>query len=261
MIFLLSPAKTLDFTPAASALPHTECRFLQQSAQLISQLRQLTAGDIASLMGISPQLAQLNFTRFHTWELPFAEPEAKEAILAFKGDVYTGLDAANAGKDALLYLCANVRILSGLYGLLRPTDSILPYRLEMSTPFANNKGANLYQFWGESISMALRADIEQNDGVLINLASNEYYKSVKPKLLNARIITPEFKDEKDGVFKIISFYAKKARGLMCRFAAERRLSDPEDLKLFDCEGYFYDESESSADHWVFKRFARSAPIG
>lgn len=254
MIFLLSPAKTLDFSPIATDVPHTECRFLAQSAELISQIRRLTANDLSELMGISPQLAQLNHERFQSWQMPFSDGEAKQALLAFMGDVYTGLRATDLDAEAFRYATGNIRILSGLYGLLCPTDRILPYRLEMGTLFVNTKGNNLYQFWGDTISDILRGDLAHNDRVLINLASNEYYKSVKPKRLNARIITPEFKDEKSGTFKVISFYAKKARGMMCRFAAENRITEPEDLKRFDHEGYFYDEEESTGDKWVFKRF-------
>lgn len=259
MIYLLSPAKTLDFSPVPTRAANTECRFLNQSAQLIAQIRPLSAEDLSALMGISAQLAQLNHERFHAWKIPFAKGAAKQAMLAFKGDVYTGLDALHLNDDAYRYASDNIRILSGLYGLLRPTDLILPYRLEMGTPFTNSKGDNLYRFWDDTISLALRNDIAQNDGVLINLASNEYYKAIKPKLLKARIITPEFKDEKNGSFKVISFYAKKARGMMCRFAAEHALTDPEDLKSFDSEGYFYDEKDSTADKWVFKRFQHNSP--
>lgn len=259
MIFLLSPAKTLDFSPIASPVPHTECRFLAQSADLISQIRLLTPNDLSALMGISPQLAQLNYARFQSWQMPFSDDDAKQALLAFMGDVYTGLGATGLDDASFRYAAANIRILSGLYGLLRPTDRILPYRLEMGTAFANTKGDNLYQFWGETISNALRDDLARNDAVLINLASKEYYKSVKPRLLNARIITPEFKDEKNGAFKVISFYAKKARGMMCRYAAEHKITAPDDLKQFDREGYFYSEDDSTADKWVFKRFEHNSP--
>ncbi len=260
MIFLLSPAKTLDFSQDHREIPFTDFRFLPEAKALISQLKDLSVREIAELMHISPQLAQLNYERFHTWIEPTADGQSKQAILAFKGDVYTGLDAESLKEAEMGYAYKNIRILSGLYGLLRPTDLILPYRLEMGTSFANNRGNNLYQFWGGKISEVLKGDIAENDGVLVNLASNEYYKSVQPKSLGARIITPEFKDEKNGTFKVISFYAKKARGLMCRYAAKHGLTDPEALKSFDTDGYFFDESESTESKWVFKRMDRNGGL-
>lgn len=256
MIFLLSPAKTLDFTQDHREIPSTRFRFLPEAKELVSQLKHLSAKDIGELMHISPQLAQLNYERFQVWREPIADGQSKQALLAFKGDVYTGIGAQSLSAQEMEYAYTNIRILSGLYGLLCPTDLIQPYRLEMGTSFANNGGINLYQFWGGKISKVLKKDIAENDGVLINLASNEYYKSVQPKALGARIITPEFKDEKNGSYKVISFYAKKARGLMCRFAAKHGISDPEALKSFDTDGYFFDESESTESHWVFKRMER-----
>lgn len=258
MLFILSPAKTLDFSPSSINLPLTHFRFMAEAESLISQLRQLSADDLRSLMGISPQLAQLNYERFRDWSVPSIDNGAKAALLAFRGDVYTGLQADTLTDSAMYYASSNIRILSGLYGLLRPTDLIQPYRLEMGTAFANENGRNLYQFWGSKITEMLKKDIAENGGILVNLASQEYYKSVQPKSLGATIITPEFKDEKNGVYKVISFYAKKARGMMCRYAADNNITQPEDLKSFDVEGYFFDQSESTDTNWIFKRFERNS---
>jgi len=251
MIIVISPAKTLDFDSAPITKSYTQPRFIEQSQQLIDDLKKLSTGDIASLMKLSDKLAALNMARFQTWQAPFDLDNAKQAVLAFKGDVYTGLDADTLSEDELEFAQQNLRILSGLYGALRPLDLMQAYRLEMGTKFANTKGKDLYQFWGSQLRESIEAELA--DGVLINLASNEYFKAVQAKKLNARIITPVFKDWKSGQYKIISFYAKKARGLMSRYIIEQRLQEPEALKQFDTDGYRFSAEMSSGDEWIFIR--------
>jgi uncharacterized protein len=254
MIFLLSPAKTLDYENAALTDEYSEARLLSESETLAKEARKLSAEDIKSLMGVSDNIANLNRERFSAWGQPFDLQNAKQAIFAFKGDVYTGVNVESCSQDQIVYLQSCVRILSGLYGLLRPLDLMQPYRLEMGVKFNNPGGTNLYQFWSTKITELLNSDLaEKNDDVIINLASNEYFKSIKPKLLRGRIITPVFKDKKGDGYKIISFYAKKARGLMVRFAADNAIKQPEQLKQFGYEGYAFSPSESSDDVWVFTR--------
>lgn len=252
MFVVISPAKTLDFeTPARtefSSMP----RFLDDSQALIGRLRELAPADIAKLMKISEKLSVLNSTRYETWSLPFTAANAKQAVLAFKGDVYTGLDAQTLKSAQDDYAQQHLRILSGLYGVLKPMDLIQPYRLEMGTKLSISGNKDLYNFWGDKITTSLNAELKQND-VLINLASNEYFKSVHSKQLNARIITPVFKDTKNGVQKIISFYAKKARGLMVRYMIDNQVDNAEALKDFTVAGYQFETSQSSENEWVFTR--------
>ena len=254
MLIVISPAKTLDYdTPPVTDIA-TQPDFLDQSASLIQQLRQLSPDQIGSLMKISDKLAQLNAARYEAWQQPFTPENAKQAVLAFKGDVYTGLDAETLSAKQFKFAQKHLRILSGLYGLLRPLDLMQAYRLEMGTKFANSGGKDLYAFWGEQITDKLNEEIAaQKDDVLVNLASKEYFKSVKPKLLKGKVITPVFKDWKNGQYKIISFYAKKARGLMCRYAIDHNITQVEKLKGFDYEGYGFDEGMSSEVEWVFTR--------
>lgn len=254
MLTLISPAKTLDFeTPAVTDI-HTQGEFLDHSAELIDQLKLQLPDDISALMKLSSKLSELNVQRFHDWCLPFDQNNAKAAVLAFKGDVYTGLDAESFSKANFTYAQSHLGILSGLYGLLRPLDLIQPYRLEMGTKFANSRGANLYTFWGSIITDAINQRLEQSKSrVLINLASNEYFKAVKVKQLNAELITPVFKDEKNGQYKIISFYAKKARGLMAAYIIKNRISSVEGLCKFDIAGYRFVAAESDAKTLTFKR--------
>lgn len=251
MLIVISPAKTLDFETAPSIESCSQPRFLPQSQQLINELKALSTADIASLMKLSDKLAALNMTRFQTWQKPFNLENAKQALLAFKGDVYTGLDADTLNVAGLEFAQQHLRILSGLYGVLKPLDLMQPYRLEMGTKFANKKGKDLYQFWGSQLRESIEAELK--DGVLINLASNEYFKAVEEKKLKARIITPVFKDWKNGQYKIISFYAKKARGLMSRYIIDHRINEPEKIKDFDSEGYRFSPEMSQADEWVFLR--------
>ena len=252
MLVVISPAKTLDFqTPARTNIVSTP-GFLEDSQVLIERMRELAPADIAKMMKISDKLSVLNSTRYETWSLPFTPDNAKQAMLAFKGDVYTGLDAETLSPEQDKYAQQHLRILSGLYGILKPLDLMQPYRLEMGTKLSNARGKDLYQFWGDKITDSLNAELAQND-VLINLASNEYFKSVQPKKLNARIITPVFKDTKHGVQKIISFYAKKARGLMTRYIIENNIANAETLKDFDVAGYQFEANQSSENEWVFTR--------
>lgn len=253
MLAVISPAKTLDFdTPAhidAATLP----RFLPQSQQLIKVLRQKTPAEIASLMKLSDKLAGLNVARFSRWEMPFDANNAKQAVLAFQGDVYTGLAAETLDVDRLDFAQQHLRILSGLYGVLRPLDLMQAYRLEMGTKLTNPAGGNLYDFWGDSLRQSIEAEPALADGVLINLASNEYSKALQLKQFKGRVVTPVFKDWKNGEYKIISFYAKKARGLMSRYLIDHRIDQPDGLKDFDSVGYQYQPDLSASDTWVFTR--------
>ncbi|MGV4317651.1 peroxide stress protein YaaA [Citrobacter freundii] len=254
MLILISPAKTLDYQSPLATTRHTLPELLDHSQQLIHVARQLSAPQIGKLMGISDKLADLNATRFHDWQPDFTPDNARQAILAFKGDVYTGLQAETFSAADFDFAQQHLRMLSGLYGVLRPRDLMQPYRLEMGIRLANAKGKDLYQFWGDIITDKLNEALEaQGDSVVINLASDEYFKSVKPKKLNAELIKPVFLDEKNGKFKVISFYAKKARGLMSRYIIENRLTQPEQLTAFNSEGYFFDEEASGNGELVFKR--------
>lgn len=256
MLLIISPAKTLDYQTPPNTSEYTQPAFLQQSATLIHELCELSPADIARLMSISDKLSQLNAARFQAWSTPFTPENAKQAILAFKGDVYTGLDAETLNAKQLAFAQKHLRILSGLYGLLRPLDLMQAYRLEMGTRFANQRGKDLYQFWGNLITEQLNQELSsQKNRALINLASNEYFRSVQSKQINGPIITPVFKDWKNGQYKIISFYAKKARGLMCRYVIDHNIDQPEKLKGFDYEGYAFNEGMSSDREWVFTRDA------
>ncbi len=254
MLMVISPAKTLDYGNAPVTARYTLPEHLDHSAELIAQLRELTPAQIAELMHLSDKLAGLNAARFAEWTPEFTPANAKQALLAFKGDVYTGLDADSFDEDDFDFAQQHLRMLSGLYGVLRPLDLMQPYRLEMGTKLANARGKDLYAFWGERISGWLnQALAAQGDAILLNLASNEYFGAVKRKAVQARVIDTEFKDLKNGQYKIISFYAKKARGLMARYVIKNRLRDPEALKGFDLDGYYYAEQHSSADKLVFLR--------
>jgi hypothetical protein len=213
----------------------------------------MSIADIASLMKLSDKLAGLNAARYESWQTPFNVENAKQAVLAFKGDVYTGLDADSLDDAGFEFAQKHLRILSGLYGVLKPLDLIQPYRLEMGTKLDNSGGKDLYAFWGSKLRDSLQQDEALHDGVLINLASNEYFKAVEAKKLKARTITPVFKDWKNGQYKMISFYAKKARGLMSRYIIDNKLTEPDAIKLFDYEGYRFSEDMSKSDEWVFIR--------
>nr|WP_320165846.1 peroxide stress protein YaaA [uncultured Methylophaga sp.] len=253
MLTVISPAKTLDFDTPPTTQKHSQPRFLSQSQELIDTLRQMSTADIASLMKLSDKLAGLNVARYETWQTPFNLDNAKQAVLAFQGDVYTGLDAETLNEKQLTFAQKHLRILSGLYGVLKPLDLIQPYRLEMGTKLDNAKGKDLYAFWGSDIRQSLQAEDAMQDEVLINLASNEYFKAAEAKKLKARIITPVFKDWKNGQYKMISFYAKKARGMMSRYIIEHELQDPDRIKDFDTDGYRFSADMSKKDEWVFIR--------
>ncbi|WP_213875211.1 peroxide stress protein YaaA [Pseudomonas sp. dw_358] len=254
MLMVISPAKTLDFETPPTTRRFTQPEFLDHSQLLIEQLRELSPAQIAGLMHLSDKLAGLNAARFGSWDRPFTPENAKPALLAFKGDVYTGLQAETFSEKQLDYAQKHLRMLSGLYGLLRPLDLMQPYRLEMGTKLANPRGKDLYAFWGERISEWLnQALAEQGDDLLLNLASNEYFSAVKRSALKARIIDTEFRDLKNGQYKIISFYAKKARGMMSRFVITERIKTVKGLQGFDVDGYGFSKEQSSADKLVFLR--------
>lgn len=254
MLMVISPAKTLDFETPPSTTRFTQPQYLDHSQELITQLRELTPAQIGELMHLSDKLSGLNAARFGSWNPAFTPENAKQALLAFKGDVYTGLQAETLSEKELTYAQDHLRMLSGLYGLLRPLDLMQPYRLEMGTKLANSRGKDLYAFWGTRISEWLNEALaEQGDDLLLNLASNEYFSAVKRSALKARIIDTEFKDQKNGQYKIISFYAKKARGMMSRFVISEQINTPDALKQFDMNGYRYSSEQSTNTKLVFLR--------
>lgn len=259
MLVLLSPAKSLDYSSPLLTKKSTKPRFIEQSAELVGQLRKLSVGEVGKLMSISDKLAQLNHDRYASWEPDFSKDNSRQAILAFTGDVYQGMDLVNWSAEDFTRAQKQVRILSGLYGLLRPLDLMQPYRLEMGTKFQNKGGKNLYEFWGEEITKLVNTDLKKSgSGNIVNLASNEYFSSVKPKSLKGDLITPVFKDEKNGKYKIISFYAKKARGMMADFIVRKGVSDPKDLKKFKTAGYKFSKGDSTDDQLVFTRAEQKA---
>ena len=253
MLMIISPAKTLDYESPLATETHTQPDFLDDACELIDQLKELEPHQVSNLMSISDKLGQLNAERFQTWHTPFTPDNARQAVLAFKGDVYTGLDAESFSNEDFSFAQKHLRILSGLYGLLKPLDLMQPYRLEMGTRFENTRGKDLYAFWGSKITEALNQLLASDDKVLVNLASNEYFKSVQKKHLDARLVTPQFKDWKNGQYKMISFYAKKARGLMCRYAIQNRITQADDLKGFNLDGYYFSGDQSDNNNWVFLR--------
>lgn len=254
MLIVVSPAKTLDYDTPAKTKTFTLPDYLDDSAELIHRMREFSALDISELMKVSSKIAELNFDRFEAWNKKFTEKNAKQAVLAFKGDVYTGLDAESFSAKDFKFAQTHFRMLSGLYGLLRPLDLMQPYRLEMGTRLSNERGKNLYEFWGSKVTDALNDQLKKTKSKhLINLASNEYFKVVKPKELNGEIITPAFKEFKNGDYKMIGIYAKKARGLMSRYIIQNQLKDIEDIKAFDVEGYQFNKSLSKGNNWVFTR--------
>jgi len=256
MLMVISPAKTLDFDTPPVTERFTQPQYLDHSQELIVQLRELTPAQISELMHLSDKLSGLNAARFGSWTPAFTPANAKQALLAFKGDVYTGLQAEHFTDADFTYAQDHLRMLSGLYGLLRPLDLMQPYRLEMGTKLANARGKDLYAFWGTQISEWLnQALADQGDDVLLNLASNEYFSAVKRSALNARVINTEFRDLKNGQYKIISFYAKKARGMMSRFVIKEQITNPDALKQFSEQGYRYSAAHSKTDTLVFLRDA------
>ncbi len=252
MLIVLSPAKTLDLETPYTTTQYTMPDFLDSAGQLIEVLRRYSPAQVGSLMDISDTLAHLNVGRYASWGQESAE--ARQAIMAFNGDVYAGFDARSLKPAQLAYTQNHVRILSGLYGVLRPLDLIHPHRLEMGTRLATPAGKDLYAFWGERVTGALNGVLAANQSqVLVNLASEEYFKSVKPKLLSVPVITPVFEDWKNGKYKIISFFAKRARGMMARYAAVKGITDPAKLKRFKVDGYAFEKKASDERTWVFRR--------
>ena len=259
MYFVLSPAKSLNETnnvPLNLDNYYSQPAFIEDCAKLIKNLKSKDPIDLQELMSISEDLAQLNSERNQAWQMPFTSDNAKPAAYLFDGEVYTGLDSYEMDKETILYLNEHLGILSGLYGILKPLDLMQPYRLEMGTKLKNERGDTLYEFWGEQITEAINKQLANSeDKVLINLASNEYFKAVKKKALDAQIITPRFEDEKNGQYKVISFYAKKARGSMVKYAADNKLTKAEQLKDFDLAGYYYVDELSDDSTWTFRRDA------
>lgn len=258
MLIVLSPAKSLDFETPVKRRTLTAPHFLEEAEELARIARGYSPDQLSQLMNISPALAQLNAQRFADWEKNASPQNVRQAVFAFNGDVYEGLNVKSLNTSALKYLQDHVRILSGLYGLLRPMDALQPYRLEMGTSLDNPYGRNLYAFWGEKVSLLINDVIEQQNRpqksrVLVNLASDEYFKVIKPSLLHVPVIHPVFQDWKNGQYKIISFYAKRARGLMARFSAQNAIRRPDDLKAFAEEGYRYCQEESTGSNWFFRR--------
>ncbi|MCU4157570.1 peroxide stress protein YaaA [Carboxylicivirga sp. A043] len=254
MHIIISPAKSLDFETQAPEVSLTDIRFPKQAKTIVKELKKRKPEELMTLMKISSQLAQLNHHRFQLWQYPFKSEDVKAALFAFKGDVYTGLDAYSLKADEITYANDKLRILSGLYGLVRPLDGILPYRLEMGTKLSVGTSKQLYQLWGDEITKLLEKDMdEQESDVLVNLASNEYFKAINKKVFNKRIVTPVFKDWKNGEYKVVSFFAKKARGLMTRFIIQNQIEAPEDLVAFSEGGYYYKADMSKKDELVFVR--------
>ncbi len=258
MLFLLSPAKSLDFGTPAADIAHSQALFVKQSAELIELLQQKSPQQIAALMGISDALAQLNVARYQAWRPRFSARNSKQAVLAFNGNVYGGLDAASLRPDDLAWLQDHLCILSGLYGVLRPLDRMQPYRLEMGTALDNAQGRNLYQFWGPHIAAYLNQRLRRElTPVVVNLASREYFKAVDLSALKGRVIECVFEEYRGGGhYKVLALHAKRARGLMARYAAQHRLLTPAQLEGFDSEGYAFDAAASTAQRLVFRRGQR-----
>lgn len=254
MLIVVSPAKSLDYETPVRTRKHTEPQFLKEASQLTAQLKKLTPDDLSELMHISAKLSELNFERYANWRTPLETPSARQALFAFKGDVYLGLKAENFSAADVTFAQKHLRILSGLYGILRPLDLMLPYRLEMGTKLKNKGGKNLYEFWGSKLTKALNEEFsQQRSKVLVNLASNEYFNSLQPKSLEADIISPVFKDYSSGKYRVLSFFAKKARGEMAAYIIRNRIDSAAKIKEFDVDGYRYSEDESTDSKPVFLR--------
>jgi cytoplasmic iron level regulating protein YaaA (DUF328/UPF0246 family) len=254
MLTILSPAKTLDFETEVRVAEETSPLFQKEANELVKLLREYKIDDLSKLMKVSYEIAALNVERFAHWHINGMNTQSKQALLAFKGEVYRGLQAESMSSDELKFAQRHLRILSGLYGVLRPLDRIQPYRLEMGTKLENGHGKNLYDFWGEKITEQLNKDLQkQKEQLLINLSSNEYYKAIDKKKIQGDVITPVFKEKKGNTYKVIAVYAKKARGLMTRFIIDNRIEQSADLKAFDEGGYVFDSDLSTAKEWVFVR--------
>lgn len=254
MLIIVSPAKTLDYETPVKTRTHSQPRFLEDSQQLVKELKRLSPEDLTELMKVSSRIAELNVNRYQNWHTPFTGENSRQAVFAFKGDVYTGMDVDSYSQEDLKFAQKHLRILSGLYGVLRPLDLMQPYRLEMGTRLENPRGRDLYDFWRGKVTSALNEELrEQKSNVLINLASNEYFNVIDGEKLNGRIVTPVFKDYKNGKYKVISFYAKKARGMMASYIIKQRVKKVKDLEGFDTGGYRFNPGMSTADQLVFTR--------
>lgn len=252
MLVVLSPAKSLDYESPLSVSTSTQPQFVEQAAALVDILRPMSPAELGELMSISDKLGVLNATRYVQWSPQFTKANSRQAMLAFNGDVYDGLDAKTLDAEALKFAQKHVRILSGLYGVLRPLDLMQPYRLEMGTKLKNPTGKDLYAYWKKTVAPALNKDLAAKD-VLVNLASDEYFKSVDLQVLKAQVIQPVFQDYKNGQYKVISFFAKKARGLMARYIIDHRITDAANLKKFNVGGYVFDAKVSTDSTWIFRR--------
>ncbi|MCF6241937.1 MAG: peroxide stress protein YaaA [Bacteroidales bacterium] len=255
MLIVISPAKSLDFSAPPNIENSSIPPFLNDSEFLVNKLRQFRPEELSKLMNISAKLAELNYERFVKWHTPFTTKNAQPAIFVFKGDVYQGMDIESFSKEDIHFANQNLRILSGLYGVLKPLDLIQEYRLEMGTKLNTSKAKNLYEFWGDKITLEINKAIEQSAGekVLLNLASNEYFKSIQKNKLNYEVITPVFKDYKNGQYKIVSFFAKKARGMMSRYIIQNKIEKVEEIKTFNSADYHFNEELSKEKEWVFTR--------
>ena len=254
MLILLSPAKSLDYDSPLPIKKHSQPRMLGDSEELIQHLRGMSPAELGELMSISEKLSELNAERYITWEPDFTAENSRQALFAFTGDVYQGMNLTEWNTADFGLAQKQIRILSGLYGVLRPLDLMQPYRLEMGTKLANDRGSNLYQFWGERITDLLNQDLKKSgNNIIVNLASNEYFKSVKKAQLNGDLITPVFKDEKNGNYKIISFYAKKGRGMMTDFIIRNAITEAAELEKFNTAGYKFSKTESSPGKPTFLR--------
>ena len=254
MIILMNSSKTLDFQQKARISKPTNPELIKDAAILVQELRRLSEPDFAKLMKVSEKLAKLNIERYANWQNRLKPSHAKPALLAFKGDIYSGMDVENYKVKDFEFAQEHMRILSGLYGILRPLDLIQPYRLEMATKLVTAKGKNMYQFWGNKINESVRVLLKrEKSGVLVNLCSAEYFKAIKSDLLDTTVITPVFKEFKDGSYRFVTIYAKKARGLMCNYIIRNHLKRIEDLKLFNVAGYRFNKKISSDDEWIFTR--------
>jgi cytoplasmic iron level regulating protein YaaA (DUF328/UPF0246 family) len=254
MLIVISPAKSLYESCPIAFGKYSEADFIPEAEKIVAVLKKKKPAQLTKLMDISPKLAELNYQRFQAWGTPFTPENAWQAVLMFNGDVYQGLKAETFSPEEFEAAQQKLRILSGVYGLLKPLDLIQPYRLEMGTDLTVARKKNLYEFWKSKITAKINQELAEADQkILVNLASNEYFSAIDTKKLKARIITPSFKEHKDGQYQMISFFAKKARGLMSRFVIQNRITDPEEIKAFDLEGYYYNNQLSKADNWVFTR--------
>ena len=253
MRIVLSPAKSLNFSSEGPEKPYSEPQFVKEAEVLVGVLKKYSAKRLGKLMKINPKLSQLNFERFQAWDSDQNEVLGRHALQSFRGDVYLGIDAPSLSADALMFAQEHLRILSGLYGILRPLDLIQPYRLEMGAAVKYRRKKNLYEYWGDKIASYLLEEVRDSGNVLVNLASQEYFKVLDKHVGNVDVITPVFKDFKNGEYKFIHVFGKKARGLMTRFIIDNRITDPERMKLFDYEGYFYNDRMSTGNEWVFTR--------